>query len=208
MELNLLLSFLLASMLLTIMPGPDNIFVLTESLTKGRRNGIATAIGLSLGVLAHTLAAATGLSLIIQQSATAFSVIKYIGAAYLFYLAFKGVKEKRPSIVLHTERQERQNPSSLIRKGFFMNVLNPKVALFFIAFLPQFVSKSGFSITAQMIVLGIVFMLQAMVIFTVIGVLSSKLTQYVNSPRFWRTTKWSKVSVLSLLGLMLTFSRK
>ncbi len=209
MEMNLLISFLLASMLLTILPGPDNIFVLTESLTKGKRNGIATAFGLSLGVLVHTIAAATGLSIIIQQSAIAFSVIKYAGAFYLFYLAYKGCKEKGPHINLHYEGEIQQPKiSSLIRKGFFMNVLNPKVALFFIAFLPQFVSKNGFAITIQMVVLGIVFMVQAMLIFGVISILSSKLTTYVNSPRFWRITKWSKVSVLSVLGLMLAISKK
>ncbi len=209
MELNLLLSFLLASMLLTVLPGPDNIFVLTESLTKGKRDGLATAFGLSLGVLVHTVAAATGLSLIIQQSAIAFSVIKYAGAAYLFYLAFKGYKEKRPDITLHTSGEEQhQKLSSVIKKGFLMNVLNPKVALFFIAFLPQFVSKAGFAITFQMMVLGVVFMVQAMLIFSVISLLASQLTAYVNSPKFWQITKWSKVGVLSLLGLALTISRK
>ncbi|PRY08981.1 threonine/homoserine/homoserine lactone efflux protein [Pontibacter ummariensis] len=209
MELNLLLSFLLASMLLTILPGPDNIFVLTESLTKGKRDGLATAFGLSLGVLVHTVAAATGLSLIIQQSVIAFSVIKYAGAAYLFYLAFKGYKETRPGITLHTKGEEQQQKLSLvIKKGFFMNVLNPKVALFFIAFLPQFVSKDGFAITAQMMVLGVVFMVQAMLTFGVISLLASKLTTYVNSPRFWRITKWSKIGVLSVLGLTLAISKK
>jgi threonine/homoserine/homoserine lactone efflux protein len=209
MELNLLLSFLLASVLLTIMPGPDNIFVLTESLTNGKRHGIATAIGLSLGVLVHTFAAATGLSIIIQQSAIAFAVIKYIGAAYLFYLAFKGFNEKRPHITFNTANEAVQPKYfSIIQKGFLMNVLNPKVALFFIAFLPQFVNKSSFSVSLQMMVLGVVFMLQAMAIFTGIGVLASKLTGYVDNPNFWHVTKWSKVSVLSLLGVILAISKK
>jgi threonine/homoserine/homoserine lactone efflux protein len=95
MEVQLIISFLTASLLLSIIPGPDNIFVLTESITKGKKNGIAISLGLAMGVLVHTAAAATGLSIIIQKSAMAFSIIKYIGAAYLFYLAFMSLKEKK-----------------------------------------------------------------------------------------------------------------
>jgi threonine/homoserine/homoserine lactone efflux protein len=209
METSLILSFLVASILLTIMPGPDNIFVLTESLTRGRKNGIMISIGLSLGVLIHTMAAATGLSIIIQKSAIAFSVIKYIGALYLFYLAFKSIKEKKENV--NTSDNKAVKPQSslfLIRKGFLMNVLNPKVALFFIAFLPQFISQTGINLTYQMLVLGIIFAIQALLLFVVIAYLSGTLTKYVNNDKFWNITKWSKVTVLSGLGLALVFSKK
>ena len=209
METSLILSFLVASILLTIMPGPDNIFVLTESLTRGRKNGIMISIGLSLGVLIHTMAAATGLSIIIQKSAIAFSVIKYIGALYLFYLAFKSIKEKKENV--NTSDNNAVKPQSslfLIRKGFLMNVLNPKVALFFIAFLPQFISQTGINLTYQMLVLGIIFAIQALLLFVVIAYLSGTLTKYVNNDKFWNITKWSKVTVLSGLGLALVFSKK
>ncbi|MEE9430961.1 MAG: LysE family translocator [Melioribacteraceae bacterium] len=203
MELQLILSFTGASILLTLMPGPDNIFVLTESLTKGHKNGITISIGLCLGVLVHTLAAATGLSIIIQQSALVFSIIKYLGAAYLFYLAYVSIKEKKPTLDFTKEsKSEDFNMLHLVRKGFFMNVLNPKVSLFFIAFLPQFVTTNGLNITLQMIILGLIFILQAIVI------LSSRLTKYVNNPKFWGIAKWSKVSVLSILGIALGFSNK
>ncbi len=191
------------------MPGPDNIFVLTESLTKGQRNGIAISIGLSLGVLIHTIAAATGLSLIIQKSAVAFSVIKYFGAAYLLYLAYNAIKDKRPEI--HFDEVSKENKtqfSKLIKKGFLMNVLNPKVSLFFIAFLPQFTTSEGINITVQMIILGLLFMIQALLIFSLIAILSSKLTKYVNDPKFWKITKWSKVGVLSILGFILALTEK
>ena len=98
MQIELILSFLLASVLLTFMPGPDNIFVLTESITKGQKNGIAISIGLCSGVLIHTLAAATGLSIVIQKSALAFSIIKYLGAAYLFYLAYIKIAKGKNTI--------------------------------------------------------------------------------------------------------------
>ena len=209
MELELILSFIGASIILSLMPGPDNIFVLTESLTKGQRNGIAISIGLSLGVLVHTIAAATGLSIIIQKSAIAFSVVKYFGAAYLFYLAYRAIKENRIVLNLNTESDDTNTKFLfLIRKGFLMNVLNPKVSLFFISFLPQFTTSTGFNITVQMILLGLIFMVQSLLIFSTISKLSGKLTKYVNNPKFWKITKWSKISVLSILGLTLALSKK
>lgn len=191
------------------MPGPDNIFVLTESLTKGQRNGVAISTGLSLGVLVHTLAAATGLSIIIQQSALAFSVIKYLGAAYLFYLAYGAFQEKEPVLNLsQTSGSVKTRLLPLVRKGFLMNVLNPKVSLFFIAFLPQFVSPGGMSIPLQMIILGLIFMVQALIVFSLIAILSGTLTKYVNDPKFWKITKWSKIIVLVALGLSLFLAEK
>ena len=209
MELQLILSFLGASILLSFMPGPDNIFVLTESLTKGHKNGIAISLGLVLGIMVHTLAATTGISIIIQKSAMAFSIIKYLGAGYLFYLALKAVKEKRPEIALDQNSIATSfNAWKLIRKGFLMNVLNPKVSLFFIAFLPQFISTNGYSVSIQMILLGLLFMLQALIVFGGISILSGKLSPYLNSARFWKITKWSKIGVLSLLGLTLALAKK
>jgi threonine/homoserine/homoserine lactone efflux protein len=209
METSLILSFLVASCILTIMPGPDNIFVLTESLTKGSRNGIAISLGLSSGILIHTLAAATGLSIIIRESALAFSILKYLGAAYLFYLAIAAVRDKKPVMGLNSYSSGIEKSFlQLMRKGFLMNVLNPKVSLFFIAFLPQFISKNGFNPTWQMMILGLIFMVQAIVIFSAISMLAGRLTGYLNSPRFWRITKWSKVGVLAILGLTLALSRK
>jgi threonine/homoserine/homoserine lactone efflux protein len=209
MELHIVLSFIGTSILLSLMPGPDNIFVLTESLTKGQRNGIAISVGLSLGVLMHTLAAAAGLSIIIQQSATAFSVIKYAGAAYLFYLAYKAAKEKSSTIEFSVDvKKERAKISSLVRKGFFMNILNPKVSLFFIAFLPQFISYNGMNVTVQFIILGLLFMVQAFCVFNLIAILSGKLTRYIENARFWKITKWCSVTILTILGLTLAFSKR
>ncbi len=209
MELGLVLSFLGASIILSLMPGPDNIFVLTESLTKGQKNGISISLGLSLGVLIHTMAAATGLSVILQKSALAFSIIKYLGAAYLFYLAIMAIKEKKMDVNLEINSStEETKIFSLVKKGFLMNVLNPKVSLFFIAFLPQFISSGGFNITLQMIILGLIFMVQAFLVFSLISMLSSKLTKHVKNPKFWKITKWSKVGVLSILGLTLALAEK
>jgi threonine/homoserine/homoserine lactone efflux protein len=206
MEIELILSFLTASLILSIMPGPDNIFVLTESVSSGQRSGLSISLGLSLGVMIHTLAAALGLSIVIQQSVLIFSIIKYLGAAYLFYLAISALKTKSGgSKKDFTKGAERKSISQLIRKGFLMNVLNPKVSLFFIAFLPQFVSKSGFNISFQMIILGFIFMIQAWLVFSFIAILSGRLHRYLESPNFLTITKWSKFGVLTILaGLLLT----
>jgi threonine/homoserine/homoserine lactone efflux protein len=209
METELIISFFGASVLLTLMPGPDNIFVLTESLTKGPRNGIVISLGLVSGILVHTCAAATGLSIIIQKSAVVFSVIKYLGAGYLLYLAVQAYRDK--TTFTGTEQDEATTHKSfaqLIRTGFLMNVLNPKVSLFFIAFLPQFISKKGMNITYQMILLGLMFMVQAIVIFSIISLTAGRLAKQMNNMTFWRVTKAGKVVVLVGLGITLAFSGK
>jgi len=209
MEIELVLSFLTASLILSIMPGPDNIFVLTESVTSGQRNGLAISIGLCLGVMIHTLAAALGLSLIIQQSALVFSLIKYFGAAYLFYLAIVSLRDRSTGKNIElNQNAEKKSSLKLIRKGFLMNILNPKVSLFFIAFLPQFISNSGINISMQMIVLGFIFMIQALFIFSLIAILSGRLNQYLGNPKFWGITRWSKFGVLSVLAGLLLASEK
>lgn len=211
MDTNLLLTFLGASVLLTIMPGPDNIFVLTESLTRGRKNGILVSLGLSMGVLVHTSAATLGLSVIIQQSATVFTLIKYLGATYLFYLALRALKEKKMDVGTGSEtiqgEQSLIRPFTLVRTGLLMNVLNPKVALFFVAFLPQFVSPGNLRMPVQLMLLGLLFALQALLIFSLISYLAGSFTRFVKSERTWRIAKWSKVAVLTVLGLVLVFSR-
>ena len=201
MSFELVISFLIASIILSLMPGPDNIFVLTESITKGAKNGVLISIGLSSGILFHTLAAATGLSFIIQNSAIAFSLLKYLGAAYLFFLAYKSTKEDKHIIELNDSSTDiKESSFSLIRKGILMNVLNPKVSLFFIAFLPQFITKDGYDITLQMILLGLIFMIQAVIIFSLIAILSGKLKKYVNNSRqvckMYKYNTYNRINVI------------
>ncbi len=208
MNFELVIPFLWASMLLTIMPGPDNIFVLLESVTNGSRNGILIAVGLVIGVLVHTIIASTGLSLIIQQSNILFDIIKYTGAAYLFYLAFLAFFEKPYVQKEQTKKSNKQSILNLIRKGIMMNVLNPKVSLFFIAFLPQFVDNSQENLSIQMMILGFIFMIQALLIFSMISILAARLANYLKNDLFWKVTKFIKISVFCILGLFLIFSHK
>ncbi|MGB0390668.1 MAG: LysE family translocator [Salibacteraceae bacterium] len=204
MNPELVSSFLVASVLLTLMPGPDNLFVLAQSLSRGAKTGIAISLGLVLGVIVHTSLAATGLTLILKQSEWAFNGIKYLGAAYLFYLAYQASQE----VPLELKTNESVHSKSVfqwIHKGFFMNVLNPKVSLFFIAFLPRFIDPFGISTTYQLFLMGFIFMVQAFVIFSIIASLAGRLTSVLNSSQFWQITKIVKVIVLLVLGLFLLF---
>lgn len=206
MDLQLTLSFIGASVLLALLPGPDNILVLTESITKGKRSGIVLAAGFNSGILIHTIVAATGLSLILQTSEYAFQIIKYLGALYMFYLAFLTIREKQKEPGQDKNKSEKSGAWKLFRKGFIMNVLNPKVSLFFIAFLPQFVNKTGFNVTLQMLILGFIFMIIGFIIFSGIALLSGNLNKYLDNPKFWKITKWGKAIVLGILGVLLVFS--
>lgn len=202
MDITLLLSFIAASVALALMPGPDNILVLTESITRGKVYGIALALGLSSGVMVHTIAAATGLSLLVQASDLAYQLILYAGAAYLFYLGFMALKEQAISIK-NESLDSTENWKKMIPKGFLMNVLNPKVTLFFVAFLPQFISPEGMNITIQMVILGAIFMIQAFLVFSAIAVMADKLSGYLKSPGFWKATKYIKAFILFGLGIYL-----
>ena len=203
MDIELLISFLLASITLSLMPGPDNVFVLTESITKGKRNGIIISAGLASGIIVHTIVIATGLSILVQQSPYVLNGIKIFGAIYLLYLAYLTYKEETSTVSISNqtnglEIKEKWFP--LYKKGFIMNVLNPKVTLFFIAFLPQFVSKDGLPFSVQIIFLGIVFMIQAFLVFSIISIVSGKLRKFLNSSVFWKKVKWIKIAVLILLA--------
>jgi threonine/homoserine/homoserine lactone efflux protein len=195
-------SFILASVALTLLPGPDLVFVIIQSVTNGARIGFTIAIGLVSGLIIHTTLAATGLSLVIAQSDWAIKGIQYAGAAYLFYLAYLGIKSDASPIALEAKKENTSSFWKRWRTGFFMNVLNPKVSLFFIAFFPQFlVLESEIPISYQMITLGLLFMVQAILIFGLVCLIAGKLTSTLRSERFWNITKWVNVGVLALLGI-------
>jgi threonine/homoserine/homoserine lactone efflux protein len=207
MTLATLVLFLGASMALTITPGPDNIFVVTQGLARGRRAAIVTAWGMCSGITVHTLAAAAGISALFYSSALAFHLVKYAGAAYLLYLAWKMVRENGPLVMAAAGG----GPSlrGLFRRGFIMNVLNPKVALFFLAFLPQFTVKGGGSIPLQMVMLGLIFMAQGIVIFTVIGFFSGSVGGWIQRrPRAGKYFNRLAGGILVLLGLRLALAER
>lgn len=164
---DVLLIFVLASAALAIAPGPDNIFVLTQSAIHGKNAGFFVTLGLCTGLIIHIMAVAFGVAAIFKTSAVAFTVLKVVGAAYLLYLAWQAFRAGKTSIAegdsIHVSAK------ALYARGILMNVTNPKVAIFFLAFLPQFADPLRGTIAVQMILLGAVFMATAFFIFCVIS---------------------------------------
>jgi len=148
--------FLTAGILLNLTPGPDTAFILGRTVTDGRRAGIASALGISVGSILHTFAAALGLSAFLATSAWAFTAVKWMGACYLIFLGVKTCLQKR--VDFSTRDQSRPSHSrAAFRQGILTNVLNPKVALFFLAFLPQFIDTSATAKVPAFLILGFTF---------------------------------------------------
>jgi threonine/homoserine/homoserine lactone efflux protein len=209
MTVATLLLFLGASLALTIAPGPDNIFVVTQGLARGRRAAIVTAWGMCSGITVHTLAAAGGISALFYSSALAFQVVKYAGAAYLLYLAWQILRDSRALAVTAVDTANGPGDTALFRRGFIMNVLNPKVALFFLAFLPQFTVREAGNIPGQMALLGLIFMVQALVIFTLIGFFSGSVGGWIQQrPTAGKYFNWLAGAIFALLGLRLAFAQR
>lgn len=207
MTTTTLLYFLGASLALTVAPGPDNTFVVAQGVSRGRKAAIITALGMCSGVSVHTAAAALGISALLYSSATAFTVLKYAGAAYLLYLAYKSLKEQQ--ILLPSGTVDGQTWWVMFRRGFIMNVVNPKVALFFLAFLPQFVSGRSGDTSWQIFILGMVFMVQGAVVFSAIGYLSGSVGNLVvRKPRIARYSGWLTASVFASLGVRLALAER
>ncbi|MEU5877503.1 LysE family translocator [Spirillospora sp. NPDC047279] len=147
------LLFLLAATTLVVIPGPNHLYITTRSIAEGRRAGIVSALGVETGTLVHMAAAAAGLSAVIAASATAFGVVKYAGAAYLVYMAIRTFRSRAD----HDAPDLRPLPLGRVYlDGVLVNILNPKVILFFLAFLPQFVDREAGAVAAQIAVMGLI----------------------------------------------------
>jgi threonine/homoserine/homoserine lactone efflux protein len=167
-----IIAFVTASVVLSLVPGPDNIFVMTHSALKGWRIGFYTTLGLCTGLIGHTILVAIGVSVIFQTSAIAFNGLKIIGACYLLYLAWLSLQNKE--LNLGGNSNDNANRSYYLT-GVIMNLTNPKVALFFLVFLPQFVNTDNDNVTLQIFSLGVLFILSALCVFTSIAYLASLL---------------------------------
>jgi RhtB (resistance to homoserine/threonine) family protein len=155
--------FVVSGLLLNIMPGPDSLLIMARSATQGWRAGVAAALGIGAGTMVHVLAAALGLSAILATSSTAFTVVKYIGAAYILYMAIGLLRSRRASATPAAAPAVMPLPyRKIFAQGVLTNVLNPKVALFFLAFVPQFIDAASPDKTLAFIVLGCIFNVNGM----------------------------------------------
>ena len=170
--------FIAASTILIITPGPDIIYVLTRGISGGRTAGIMSAIGVTSGILVHTIAASLGLAILLQTSPYAFWTMKIIGGIYLIYLGIKMVCKRR-EIVLQKAKGNFRTAECIIQ-GFLSNVFNPKVALFFVTFLPQFVHPSIQNQSVYMILLGLLFALMTLIFLVILGMFAGAIASWLN----------------------------
>jgi len=157
MEVNSLILFVIAALSINLIPGPDVIYIVTNTMKGKMKSGIKASLGLGVGYLIHTLAAVFGLSALILSSAFLFTVIKYLGAAYLLYLGVQSLINcyKNESTLCVEEINDKQ--SNVFKQGVVVSVLNPKVAMFFLAFLPQFIDPTALNATTELLTLGLLF---------------------------------------------------
>ncbi len=197
--------FVLGALALVASPGPDFLYVLSRGVAQGPKAGVLSAFGISLGLLFHTALASLGLTVLLQTSFVAFQVVKFAGAIYLMYL---GVKMLRGGTLLQGEQHPIEN-SLIVRQAMLTNVFNPKAALTFLAFLPQFVKPGHGSTSTQVLILGVTLVLLALVWFSLIGIFAGAVGAWLHSrPRFSGWVQTLTGSVLIALGVRLAFARQ
>ncbi len=199
--------FIVTSIVVILMPGPGMLFVISNGLTRGAKASITAALGTTAGVSFHLFCATFGLAVILKTSAIAFTVVKFTGAMYLIYLAIKTLASKEQ--IVNDLSDSEKNENSIFWKGIFINILNPKLSIFFLAFLPQFITPNLTSTTLQTLKLGAIFMAMTIAIFIGYGLFASLLRQKVlNSPKILKAIRWCFASIFMALGIRLALSER
>jgi len=201
------LGFLSAALLITIAPGPDNLMVLSLGASRGRKLGMAFGLGCAIGCLSHTMLAALGISALIAASPAAFTVLKVLGGLYLVWMGWHALKS-RGSTRIGDPAGRVESPARMFRRGLVANAINPKVVMFFLAFLPQFVVASRGDTAWQIVQLGVIFTMQAALLFGVLGYFAGRIGQWL--ARHAHAGLWlDRIagSVLVALGLRLIVAR-
>lgn len=202
---SVLVGFALVSLVLNVTPGPDMLYAVSRSATQGWRGAIGAATGNLLGSLVHTIFVVAGLSALLVASSTAFTIVKIAGAAYLVYLGVRAIMARRAST--DQPRRPKAGMARIIRESFVIHTLNPKTAVFFLAFLPQFISPDRHA-TSQLVVLGLWFTLQAALVLALVGLMAARLGAR------WRLSERAAIwlhrgvgAIFVALGVRLALSR-
>ncbi len=200
-DTSALITFSIAAFVLIVVPGPAVLFVIARSIEQGRLAGLFSVLGISLGALVHAAAAALGISAIFAASAVAFSVVKYLGAAYLIYLGVTTLLRKPAA---HHNIQIEQKPlGQIFRQGIIVNILNPKAALFFLAFLPQFTDPTRGSVPLQIFLLGLIFVSIALISDGGYALLAGQLRHWLQrSKGFQKGQKYVSGTAYIALGVV------
>ena len=200
--------FALAALLLNLTPGNDMLYVAARSTSQGIKAGIISSLGIMAGCMVHILAAVIGLSAIIAQSALAFNIIKYVGAGYLVYLGIRSIISRKKTFDVKNKMQQ-QSYTRIFWQGVLTNVLNPKVALFFLAFLPQFINVESKHTALQILFLGTWFNVGGTLVNIMVAILFGKIGTWLSqSPRFIQWQERITGAMLIALGIKVALSKK
>lgn len=201
------LAFLLTSLVVVVAPGAGVLYTLSAGLSRGARASVVAAFGCTLGILPHMAAAITGLATLLYASSLAFETLKFLGVVYLLYMAWNTLKETG-ALNIDTRVAPVSAPRIVLR-GILINILNPKLSLFFFAFLPQFVNAGAPDALSHMLELSVIFMLMTFVIFTIYGIFAASVRSHIVSrPRVLAWMRRSFAGVFVLLGLRLALAER
>lgn len=201
-------TFLVSCILLNLTPGSDTVLILSKSIAQGKKAGVITAWGIGLGIVGHTLLAAFGLSILIAKSIVLFNIVKYAGAAYIIYLGVKMILAQT-TIDIDRSGDQRQQSKTLFRDGFLSNILNPKVALFFIAFLPQFIVPAYHSGVMPFLILGFTFTITGTIYCSILAIFAAQIfSRLRNNQSFSSVLNKTCGSVLVFLGAYVALLRR
>jgi threonine/homoserine/homoserine lactone efflux protein len=202
-----LLIFVSTAALLLAIPGPAVLYIVGRSIGQGRNAGLVSALGIGVGTLIHTAAAAVGLSALLVSSATAFSVVKYLGAAYLVYLGIQRLRSKESLAAASDTSAQQATLARVFTQGIVVNVLNPKTALFFFAFLPQFIDPARGHIATQILSLGILFAAMGTTSDSLWALCSGRVAGWLRGNQRWmRNERYVSGGILISLGIVTAFA--
>jgi threonine/homoserine/homoserine lactone efflux protein len=200
-DLATLLAFSLTALVLLLIPGPAVLYIVSQSVTHGRRAGVMATLGVHAGTMVHIAAAALGLSAILVSSSLAFAAVRFIGAGYLIYLGLRTLLERREGTV-HAPLPHEARMGRIFRQGALVNITNPKTALFFFAFLPQFVDPHGAAVPEQIVVLGITFALLGLITDSLYGLVAGSAAGWMRGRTAVRSVqRWVTGCIFIGLGV-------
>ncbi|MFC4634523.1 LysE family translocator [Dokdonia ponticola] len=202
-------AFLIAALIMNLTPGADTMYILGRSIAQGKKAGILSALGISTGAIFHIIFATLGLSIILAKSATAFEIVKYLGAAYLIFLGLKTIFKKADGKLELSNENEVVNYRKIYFSGVLTNILNPKVALFFLAFLPQFIDPNYVQSSLPFLILGVTFLLTGTIWCLILALFASKLSDRIR--KNYKIKMWlDKITsgIFVALGIKLALMKK
>ncbi|PRB00472.1 lysine transporter LysE [Chryseobacterium sp. MYb7] len=203
-----LIFFILAALILVISPGPNMIYLISKSITQGKKSGFISLAGVVCGFLFHIIMVSFGLTAVLLAVPLAYTVLKTLGTVYLLYLAYQAIKPKSRNIFDVDRNVAHDSPKKLFTIGFLTNVLNPKVAVFYLSFFPQFIKPEYGSVFTQSLELGVIQVLISFSINFIIVLTASRVALFFsNNPVWIKVQKWFMASVLTYLAIKMAFSK-